>query len=84
MAVFEKMLYLGKVVLFGKIDCTWAKLVVFGQCGCFRQSDCIWAKMVLFGPKDCKRSKLDASRQIGCNRANLYYLDKSGFIRENL
>ena len=37
------------MVVFGKIGCIRAKVIVFGQCGSFGQSGCIRAKVVVFG-----------------------------------
>ena len=60
------------MVLFGKGDCIWAKVVVFGQkwlssskSGCIRANGlysvrncCILAKAVVFGQGGCLRAKL--------------------------
>ena len=41
----------GKVVKLGQKLLYSGKMVLFGQSGCFREVGCFWAKVVVFGQK---------------------------------
>ena len=85
MVVFQKWLYLDKVVVFGQSGCIRAKVVVFGQ-------KLYSGKVVVFWQKWLYSGKVVVLGEKGCIRVNWLYsgsvvsgrnvVRASGFIRE--
>ena len=71
MVVFgQKLLYSGKVVVFGQSGCIRAIVVVFGQKLLYSgKIGCIRAKKVVLGQSGLIRSKVVVFQQICCMRA---------------
>ena len=54
------------MVVFGRGDFIWAKVVVIGQSGCIRAKCLYLGKVVVFGESCCIWAKVVVFRQTSC------------------